>query len=75
MSIDHNPESEFEKRAAKVLATGEEEFEQIEGDMYRRAGAITLFASCLRCHESALTQLRTKRRVAGLVINIPIKVN
>ncbi|HRX80273.1 MAG TPA: DUF3365 domain-containing protein [Pirellulaceae bacterium] len=73
MSIDHNPESEFEKQAAKVLATGEEEFEQIDDGMYRRAGAITLFASCLKCHESSLTQLRTKRRVAGLVINIPVK--
>jgi len=75
MSIEHNPKSEFEKQAAKVLATGEEEFEQIEPGMYRRAGAITLFASCLKCHESALTQLRTKRRVAGLVINIPVKNN
>lgn len=75
MSIDHNPESEFEKQAAKVLSTGEEEFEQVEDGMYRRAGAITLFASCLKCHESALTQLRTKRRVAGLVINIPVKGN
>ncbi|MBI2480315.1 MAG: DUF3365 domain-containing protein [Planctomycetia bacterium] len=73
MSIDHNPKSEFEKQAAKVLATGEEEFEQIENGMYRRAGAITLFATCLKCHESSLTQLRTKRRVAGLVINIPVK--
>jgi hypothetical protein len=73
MSIDHNPESEFEKKAAKVLATGEEEYEQIDHGMYRRAGAITLFASCLKCHESSLTQLRTKRRVAGLVINIPVK--
>jgi hypothetical protein len=73
MSIDHNPESEFEKQAAKVLATGEEDFEQVEDGMYRRAGAITLFATCLKCHESSLTQLRTKRRVAGLVISIPVK--
>jgi hypothetical protein len=72
MSIEHNPKSEFEKQAAKVLATGEEEFEQIESGMYRRAGAITLFASCLRCHESGLTQLQTKRRVAGLVISLPV---
>lgn len=75
MSIDHNAESEFEKQAVKVLSTGEEEYEQVEGGMYRRVGSITLFASCLKCHESALTQLRTKRRVAGLVINIPIKPN
>lgn len=75
MSIDHNAESEFEKQAVKVLSTGEEEYEQVEGGMYRRVGAITLFASCLKCHESAATQLRTKRRVAGLVINIPIKPN
>ncbi len=72
MSIEHNPKSEFEKAAAKVLATGEEEFEQVDNGMYRRAGAITLFASCLKCHESSLTQLRTKKRVAGLVINIPV---
>ena len=73
MSIEHKPKSEFEKAAAKVLATGKEEFEQVEAGMYRRAGAVTLFASCLRCHESSLTQLRTKRRVAGLVISIPVK--
>lgn len=75
MSIDHNPKTDFEKEAAKVLATGEEEFEQIDNGMYRRAGAVTLFASCLKCHESSLTQLRSKRRVAGLVINIPVKGN
>jgi Protein of unknown function (DUF3365) len=73
MSIDHNAETEFEKKAVKELSKGKEEFEQIEDGMYRRVGAVTLFASCLRCHESALTQLKTKRRVAGLVINLPIR--
>lgn len=73
MSIEHNPESEFEKQAAKELATGKEDFERVEGGMYRRAGAITLFATCLRCHESALQQQRSKKRVAALVISIPIK--
>lgn len=73
MSIDHNPDSEFEKQAAKVLSTGKEEFEKVEDGMYRRAGAVTLFASCLRCHESALSQQRSKRRVAGLVISMPVK--
>lgn len=73
MSIEHNPKTDFEKEAAKVLATGKEEFEKIEDGMYRRAGAIKLFASCLKCHESALTQSVTRRRVAGLVISIPCK--
>ncbi|MBC8355473.1 MAG: hypothetical protein H8E66_26140 [Planctomycetes bacterium] len=73
MSIDHNPESDFEKQAAKVLATGKEDFELIEDGMYYRAGAVTLFASCLRCHETVLSQQRSKRRVAGLVISIPVK--
>ncbi len=72
MSIDHNPESDFEKQAAKVLSTGKEEYEQIKDGMYRRAGSVQLFASCLRCHESSLTRSQTRRRVAGLVIGIPV---
>lgn len=73
MSIDHEPESEIEKKAAKVLASGEEEFELIEDGVYHRAGAVTLVASCLRCHEPNLFQKQKRKRVAGLVISIPVK--
>lgn len=73
MNIDHEPETEIEKKAAKSLASGEEVFEVVEGGVYHRAGAVTLVASCLRCHETTLFQKRKKKRVAGLVISIPVK--
>ncbi|MDP6060509.1 MAG: hypothetical protein QGH33_16515 [Pirellulaceae bacterium] len=73
MNIDHEPESEFEKRAAKALASGKDDFELIEKGVYHRAGAVTLVASCLRCHEPTLMQNRRRKRVVGLVISIPVK--
>jgi len=73
MNLDHQPESDIEKKAAKVLASGEEQFELIEDGVYHHAGAITLVASCLRCHEPNLFQKQKRKRVAGLVISIPIK--
>ncbi|MDP6444590.1 MAG: hypothetical protein QF805_12425 [Pirellulaceae bacterium] len=50
-----------------------DQFELVEDGVYHRAGAITLVAGCLRCHESSLSQNRKRRRVAGLVISMPVK--
>jgi hypothetical protein len=72
MSIDHKPADEFEKQAAKVLATGKEEYELIENGVYRRAGAISLMnRGCLGCHLGFGVSAK-KDRFAGLVITIPI---
>ena len=44
MGIDHEPRDDFEKRAAKEISAGKEEYEAIEDGKYRRAGAIPLGA-------------------------------
>ena len=73
MNLKHKPKSDVEKQAAKALGSGEEAFELIKDGIYHRAGAITLVASCLSCHESGFVQRRKRRRVAGLVISIPVE--
>ncbi|MCA9160844.1 MAG: DUF3365 domain-containing protein, partial [Planctomycetales bacterium] len=50
MSNDHEPESDFEKRAAKEIAQGKAQLETRDGDTYRRAVAIPLEGGCLGCH-------------------------
>lgn len=73
MTLGHEPQDEFEQRAAKALAKGEESVEEIAAGRYRRAGSIPLFANCLKCHAPA--PLRPDvTRVAALVIEVPVKV-
>lgn len=71
MNTDHQPKTEFERQAVKALASGQNEFEQTENGLYRRAGSITLTSDCLKCH--APTRMSNKDRKAGLVIAIPLK--
>ena len=52
MSIDHNPRDDFEKAAVRALDAGQESYELLERDTYRRAGAVTLFGDCIKCHTS-----------------------
>jgi len=73
MNVDNKPQPGFEEAAAEALRSGQKEFETVEGNVYHRAGAIKLFASCLRCHESGLTKQITKDRVAALVMTIPLR--
>jgi hypothetical protein len=73
MSIDHEPEDEFEKAAAKAIASGKDNYESVVDGNYRRAGAISLMnRGCLGCHLGfgASTEID---RFAGLVITIPVK--
>lgn len=72
MSIDHRPQTEFEKSAARALRTGRREFELVDGDVYRRAGVIPLHGECLRCHD-ALGRDFKPGRVAGLIIAVPLR--
>lgn len=73
MNIDHNPKEGFEKDAARELKKGKREFERVEDGTYFRAGAVSLFASCTKCHLSGLRPQQNVRSVAGLVISIPVK--
>lgn len=72
MSVDHEPIDEFERQAARKIASGEAAVEQTEPDMYRFAGAIPLQDSCVQCHMGTMTVPPKKRRFAGLVISIPL---
>ncbi len=73
MSIDHRPRNGFEKKAAKVLATGAAEYETVSDGIYRRAGSISLMdKGCLGCHLGLGASGKIKR-FAGLVISIPVK--
>ncbi|MEQ8853853.1 MULTISPECIES: DUF3365 domain-containing protein [Gimesia] len=73
MSIDHEPKTDFEKKAAQELASGKEMYEKVENGVYQRAGAISLMHhGCLSCHVG-FGKKNTKDRFAGLIISIPIK--
>jgi len=71
MNVAHNPESQFEKDAAKALAAGQEEFELVQQGVYRRAGKIALTSECLKCHLP--NRMSAKPRAAGLIITMPVE--
>jgi len=73
MSINHEPESEFEKLAAKEIDAGKEHVELVENGYYHRATAIPLGAGCISCHNGLLAPPPNSPRFAGLVISIPIQ--
>ena len=73
MSINHEPKTEFEKRAAKEIAGGKEKVEIIEDGYYRRAGAIPLGDGCISCHGGLFQQPTKSPKFAGLVISVPVK--
>ena len=72
MSIDHEPETEFEKQAAHEIASGKQEYEVIEDGYLRRATPIPLTEGCISCHEGGFKAPSRIPRYAGLVISIPI---
>ncbi|MEE3371908.1 MAG: DUF3365 domain-containing protein [Planctomycetota bacterium] len=71
MSLEHKPRNAFEKRAATALARGQRTFVQVDQRYLRRAGAITLFSSCLKCHSPAAPG-KKRNPVAALVISVPL---
>ena len=71
MNIDHEPETKFQKAAAKAIASGKESYEQIEDNVYRSAGRIQLLNQCLKCHLPDRTS--TKTRFAALIISMKLK--
>lgn len=72
MSINHEPETAFEKTAAAELAAGKTEYARVEGGYYRRAGVIPLGTGCVGCHTKASPTVDKTPRFAGLVISIPV---
>jgi hypothetical protein len=72
MNVEHKPRDAFEKRAVEVLASGKDEYEQIDGGVYRLASTITLSSDCLKCHQP--NRSSNKDRAAGLVISMPVQI-
>jgi hypothetical protein len=70
MNIDHEPKDEFEKEAARALASGKDEHDLSADGVYRYAGPITLRAECLKCHLPGRSS--NKSRTAGLLISMPV---
>ena len=72
MSIDHEPKTTFEKRAAREIAAGKPEVEVVEDGYYRRAIAIPLTSGCVGCHGGMFKEVTKSPRFAGLVISVPV---
>lgn len=72
MSIQHEPKTEFEKRAARAIAAGKAEFELVADGYYHRVGAIPLGSGCVSCHTGFFSKAPQSQRFAGLVISVPI---
>ena len=73
MSVDHTPDSDFERRAAAVLANGTAEITTVEDGYFRRAGSVPLGLGCISCHTGgSFAPPQKTPRFAGLVISIPV---
>jgi hypothetical protein len=73
MSVNHEPETAFEKKVATELAAGKDAFEITGKGYYLRASPIPLGAGCVGCHTKFGATDDKKPRFAGLVISIPVK--
>lgn len=72
MSIDHEPDSEFDKLAAREIANGQSHVELIHEGVYHRATPIPLGSGCVTCHTGLSAPPSKTPRFAGLIISIPI---
>lgn len=72
MSVNHEPKSDFEKLAAKELASGKESLEQVDQGEYRRAAPVPLESGCIACHTGFFSPGKKSPKFAGLVITIPL---
>lgn len=72
MSVNHEPETDFEIHAAKEISNGKDQVELIEKGYYHRATAIPLGAGCVSCHTGVLAPPPKTPRFSGLVITIPL---
>ncbi len=72
MSINHAPETEFEKQAARKLGLGKLEYESVDNGVYRRATPIPLHGGCVSCHAGFNPKPSKTPKLAGLVISMPV---
>lgn len=70
LNVDHVPQDEFEKAAARALAAGKDVYEADQEGQFRFAGRIQLASQCLKCHVK--TRTSTETRSAGVVITMPL---
>ena len=75
MSVDHEPTSDFEKRASREIADGTQQLEVVEDGYFRLAGAIPLSDGCVGCHGGFFKPQSKKPKFAGLVISVPISAD
>ncbi len=73
MSVDHEPETPFEKQAAREISRGKKEIEIVESGFYRRAVPVPLTAECISCHGGFFRRPSSTPKFAGLVISIPVE--
>ena len=73
MSVDHEPATAFEKKAAAEIAAGKAAYEEVADGYYRRASAIPLGEGCVGCHTKVFRAPAKTPRFAGLVISIPVQ--
>lgn len=73
MSVDHEPETDFEKFAAKELAAGKPSVEKIEKGFYQRAATVPLTSDCIGCHDGFFKSRSTVPKFAGLIIRVPVR--
>ncbi|MCC7419129.1 MAG: DUF3365 domain-containing protein [Planctomycetaceae bacterium] len=74
MSLDNEPQDEFERLASRAISAGKDSFDRVDNGSYRRAGSIVLGGSCISCHAATtFGPPPTTPRYAGLVISIPVR--
>lgn len=73
MSINNEPTTAFEKKAAEELAAGKPVYSRVENGYFYRAGPIPLDAGCVACHTRSAPITDKKPRFAGLVVAVPVK--
>lgn len=72
MSIDHEPKSDFEKKAVRELGPEKDVTDLVEDGFYRRAAVVPLTGGCLSCHDGMFKAPSRTPRFAGLVISVPL---
>lgn len=73
MSLNHEAETDFEKRAVREIKAGERQVEGIDNGYYRRAVAVPLTGGCVTCHDGFFRQTSPSAMFAGLVVSVPVK--
>lgn len=72
MGINHEPKSDFEKKAAAELSAGKDEVEVKAEGYYWRAAAIPLTDGCIACHTGSFIGPSKTPRMAALLIGVPV---